>query len=136
MDLVEFTLIKHKNPHIEFHYPDPDGNWHVDESNGTWSVYDRQGANLGDIHSCRFNNAAEILDRMDIYIHDYIDEDLENVWLDELGHSFDDAPATIEGWLDRKEELKEYQFELDLIDMICHHANEINLENCYYEEEE
>lgn len=120
MDLVEFTLIKHK----------------TETKDAIWSVYDRQGANLGDIDGDRFKNASEIFERMDIYIHDYIDEDLENVWIDELGHSFDDAPNTIEGWLDHKEELKEYRFELALIDMICHHANEINLENCYYEEEE
>lgn len=120
MELVEFTLVKHKLP----------------SEDGIWSVEDNQGANLGDIESDRFKDASEIFERMDIYIRDYINEDLENVWIDELGHSFDNAPDIIEGWLDHREELKEYQFELDLIDMICHHADDINLENCYYEEED
>ena len=64
---------------------------------------------------------------------DYIDEDLCNVWVDELRFGCDDIPDTLEGWLDHKKELKKYQYEIDLIDMICNHYNEINLENCTYE---
>lgn len=112
LELTEFSLIKHE-----------DG----------FGLEDRQGANLGDIEADRFETAEQIFERMSIYIDDYIDEDLCNVWVDELEFSCNDIPDTLEGWLDHKEELKEYQYEIDLIDMICNHYNEINLENCTYE---
>lgn len=112
LDLTEFSLIKHE-----------DG----------FGLEDRQGANLGDIEDDRFETAEQIFERMSIYIDDYIDEDLCNVWVDELGFSCDDIPDTLEDWLDHKEELKKYQYEIDLIDMICNHYKEINLENCTYE---
>ena len=112
LDLTEFSLIKYE-----------DG----------FGLKDHQAANLGDIEDDRFETAEQIFERMSIYIDDYIDEDLCNVWVDELGFSCDDIPDTLEGWLDNKEELKEYQYEIDLIDMICNHYNEINLENCTYE---
>ena len=112
LDLTEFSLIKHENG---------------------FELEDRQGANLGDIESDRFETAEQIFERMSVYIDDYIDEDLCNVWTEELEHDPSEIPNTLEGWLDHKEELKEYQYELDLIDMICNHYNEINLENCTYE---
>ena len=97
LDLTEFTLIKHK-----------DG----------WGLYDRQGGNFGNIEGDRFKSAAEILDRMDIYVDDYIREDLENVWVDELDKNIDDAPSYLCDWLNYRVELREYQYELDLIDQI------------------
>ncbi len=112
LELTEFSLIKYE-----------DG----------FGLEDRQGANIGDIEDDRFETAEQIFERMSIYIDDYIDEDLCNVWVDELGFSCDDIPDALEGWLDHKEELKKYQYEIDLIDMICNHYNEINLENCTYE---
>ena len=112
LDLTEFSLIKYK-----------DG----------FGLEDRQGANLGGIEDDRFETAEQIFERMSVYIDDYIDEDLCNVWVDELGFNPDDIPDMLEGWLDHKEELKEYQYEIDLIDMICNHYDEINLENCTYE---
>ena len=112
LDLTEFSLIKYE-----------DG----------FGLEDRQGANLGDIEDDRFETAEQIFERMSIYIDDYIDEDLCDAWVDELGFNCDEIPDTIEGWLDHKEELKEYQYEIDLIDMICNHHDEINLENCDYE---
>lgn len=115
LDLTEFGLRK-----------DKDG----------WWVEDHAGANLGDIESDRFDTAEQIFERMSIYIDDYIDEDLCNVWVDELEHNPSEIPNTLEGWLDHREELKEYSFELDLIDMICNHYDEINLENCTHDIEE
>ena len=53
LDLTEFRLLKHKD--------------------GTFSLEDQQCANLGDIEDDRFTSASEILDRMDIYIQDYIE---------------------------------------------------------------
>ena len=48
MDLTEFSLIKHKNPKLVLSYEDPDGNPIEEVHEGVWSIYDRQGANLGD----------------------------------------------------------------------------------------
>ena len=78
MDLTEFSLIKHRNPEhvVEYETPDGDPICAVDYC-GDWSIYDRQGANLGDINEERFDNARQIFDRMDIYINDYIYRDLE-----------------------------------------------------------
>lgn len=33
-------------------------------------------------------------------------------------------------------ELEYHRFDLDVLEMICNHPNEINLENCCYTEEE
>lgn len=115
LDLTEFGLRK-----------DKDG----------WWVEDHQAANLGDIESDRFDTAEQIFERMSMYIEGYIDEDLRGVWVYELEHNPSEIPSTLEGWLDHREELKEYSFELDLIDMICNHYDEINLENCTYDIEE
>ena len=60
-------------------------------------------------------------------------EDHQGANLGDIEFSYDDIPNTLEGRLNHKEELKEYQYEIDLIDMICNHYNEINLENCTYE---
>ena len=136
MDLTEFSLIKHKNPKLVLSYEDPDGNPIEEVNEGIWSIYDRQGANLGDIDEDRFDNAEQIFERMDIYINDYINEDLENIWEEELKRDLNEVPIELSEWLNHRDELKDYSFELDLIDMICNHANEIDLNNVCYEEEE
>ena len=74
LDVTEFRLIRHQN----------DYNKCTDEY-GHWSVIDLQGADLGHIEGDRFESARDILDRMDIYIHDYIIEDLQEC-LDEAGY--------------------------------------------------
>ena len=45
----------------------------------TLSVYDRQGGNLGDIESEKFNTFDDIIERMDIYHNDYIVRALEEI---------------------------------------------------------
>ena len=52
LDLYEFTLIHH--------------------SDNTWGLLDRQGANLGDIESDRFNTITDIFERLEVYHIDYI----------------------------------------------------------------
>ena len=136
MDLTEFSLIKHKNPKLVLSYEDPDGNPIEEVHEGIWSIYDRQGANLGDINEDRFSNAEQIFERMEIYIDDYINEDLENVWEEELERDLNEVPIGLSEWLNHRDELKDYSFELDLIDMICNHVNEIDLNKVYYREEE
>ena len=115
LDLTEFTLVKHQND---------------------WSLIDNQGANLGDIQSDRFKSAAQILERMDVYIHDYIIEDIED-----LAEENDIDISDWDGWgwdylLSYSDKFpQDCQYEFDLLEMICYHFEEINLENCTYEEE-
>lgn len=122
LDLTEFRLIKHKENDDEY---DP---W-------MWSIVDLQGENIGDIESDRFSDAQGILDRMDIYINDYFIQDIEDLleekgieitWDDDYQDYIDNARVL----------LPEASWEFEVLDMICNHYNEIDLNNCYYEEEE
>jgi hypothetical protein len=126
MDLTEFTLIKHK-----------DG----------WGLHDRQGGNLGDIEGDRFENAGEIFDRMDVYINDYFFADLEDeLEAYEVDMEGREIPWNAEGWLELRKDRELcnknqkyfncHQWEFDVLNMIAYHANEINLENVYYESED
>ena len=124
LECVEFTLMKHT-----------DG----------WGVHDGQYANLGDIQSDRFENAADIFERMDIYINDYffndLEEELEVYNVDLEGR---EVPWSADEWLElrgdmefykkNKKYFEEHSFEFDVLDMMVNHENEINLENIYYEE--
>ena len=123
LELTEFKLVRHQNDYDEY----------TDEY-GHWNLIDNQGANLGDIEGDRFESAAQILDRMTIYINDYIVEDIEEC-LEEKGllpeyeyNSWDDI------LINAAPLLPENKFEFDLLDMIINHFDEINLENCTYEE--
>jgi hypothetical protein len=115
LDLTEFTLVRHQN---------------------YWSLIDNQCANLGGIEINRFKNAAQILDRMDIYIHDYIIKDIED-----LAEENDIDISDWDGWgwdylLSYRDKFpQDCQYEFDLLDMICYHFEEINLENCTYKED-
>lgn len=148
LDLSEFSLIKHKNPEHIVEYETDDGNPDCAvEYYGVWSIYDRQGANLGDINEERFDNAGQILDRMDIYINDYIyralEEELDACQVDLANH---ELPWNADMWLalrddkDFYEKNKDYfdghKWEFDILDMIANHFDDIDLENVYYEEEE
>lgn len=122
LDLTEFRLIKYKENDDEY---DP---W-------MWSIVDLQGENIGDIESDRFSDAQGILDRMDIYINDYFIQDIEDLleekgieitWDDDYQDYIDNARVL----------LPEASWEFEVLDMICNHYNEIDLNNCYYEEEE
>lgn len=123
MDLTEFTLVKYL-----------DG----------WGIYDNQGANLGDIESDRFENAADMFDRMDVYIEDYFFNDLEDELdayeVDMEGRKF---PWSAYDWLELRNDVHFYNknkkyfddhgFDFDILDMIANHEDEIDLENVYYE---
>ena len=124
LELTEFTLVKHK-----------DG----------WGLYDRQGGNLGDIESDRFENAEEIFDRMDAYINDYLFEDLENeLEAYDVNMEGREIPWSAAEWLDLRREIYNnnqkffdtHKWEFGVLETIVNHTNEINLENVYYESEE
>jgi len=112
LELVEFSLIK---------YPD-----------GMWSVYDKQGANLGGINGDTYKTAAAILDRMTIYIKDYFVESLEKC-LEEAGHEIPDWKTFGELADYARPLLPDNKYCCDTLDMICRHADKINLENCFFE---
>lgn len=136
LDLTEFSLIKHSNPEHIITYKDFDNQPCIIEHYGIWSVRDRQGANLGDINENRFDNAQQIFERMDIYIHDYIVEAIENC-LDEKGllpeYEYDGYDDLL---INAAPLLPENKWDFNVLDMIVNHFDEINLENVFYEEEE
>ena len=108
LSITEFRLLKHKD--------------------GTFSLEDQQCANLGDIEDDRFASASEILDRMDIYIQDYLIEDIEDA-LDEKSIEID---CDWEEYGQYRDLIPDYKFDFDLLDMIVNHSNEVNLNNCDY----
>ena len=134
LDLTDFTLIKYKTTDEEYNP------WR-------WGLYDKQGANLGDIQGDRFTCVEDIFDRMDTYITDYFYADLEDE-LDAYKVDLEDReiPWSAERWLVLRDDVefveknKEYfdshAWEFDVLDMIVNHFEEINLENVYYESEE
>ena len=122
LDLTEFRLIKHKGNDVEY---DP---W-------IWSIVDLQGANLGNIEGDRFSDAQGILDRMDIYINDYCIQDIEDL-LEEKGIDIT-WDYDYQDYIDNSRVLLPQAFwEFEVLDMICNHYSEIDLNNCYYEEGE
>lgn len=115
LDLTEFTLVKHQND---------------------WSLIDNQGGNICNIEGDRFKSASEICLRMDSYIDDYIVESIEN-HAKIMGIDISDWANW--GWdylLSYREKFpQDCQWDFDVLDMICYHDEEINLENCTYEED-
>lgn len=108
LNITEFRLLKHKD--------------------GTFSLEDQQCANLGDIEDDRFTSASEILDRMDIYIQDYLIADIEGA-LDEKSIEID---CDWEEYGQYRKDLPDYKFDFDLLDMIVNHCLEVDLNNCDY----
>lgn len=111
LSITDFRLVKY-----------PDG----------FGLMDLQGADLGEIESDRFKTAADIFDRMDIYIDDYFITDIDEL-LDEKDIEVT-CDNTCELYLEHaKPLLPEYNFDFDILDMICYHADEIDLNNCNYQ---
>lgn len=109
IDLMEFSLNKYE-----------DG----------YGVIDQQYANLGDIESDRFENAMGLIDRLSVYIHDYIIEDLED-GLSDIGVDvkYNNYKELLE--LSRKHISGVYDFDIDLLDMILNHCDEIDIGKAY-----
>ena len=108
LNITEFLLLKHKD--------------------GTFSLEDRQRANIGDIEDDRFTSASEILDRLDIYIQDYLINDIEEA-LDEKSIEIDCAWGEYGQYRDL---IPDYKFDFDLLDMIINHPDKVDLNNCDY----
>lgn len=108
LNITEFRLLKHKD--------------------GTFSLEDQQCANLGDIEDDRFDTASEVLDRMDVYIQDYLIADIEDA-LDENSIEID---CDWEEYGQYRDLIPDYKFDFDLLDMIVNHSDKIDLRNCDY----
>ena len=98
----------------------------VDEDDvDCYGLEDGQLANLGDIESEFFYSASEILDRMETYEYDYIISDLQECANREL---------TYNQWSDLLEyryQMPDNQYGFDLIDMICNHPQDIDINKVY-----
>lgn len=128
LELTEFCLIKHSSEKAVKDEFD-------DYQNGIWSLNDLQGANLGGIEYNRFKSASDILNRMDVYINDYILEPVED-YFDEFNIPLPEDTSA-ESLLKYREKFgKEYQWDFDVLDMIANHPDDINLENCNFDEED
>ena len=106
--ITDFQLLKHKD--------------------GTFSLKDLQLANLANIEGDRFTSVLKILDRLDIYIQDYLISDIEEA-LDEKSIEIDCAWGEYGQYRDL---IPDYKFDFDLLDMIVNHSNEVDLNNCDY----
>ena len=113
LNTIEFRLVKY-----------PDG----------WGLVDKQGANLGEIESDRFDGAAMILDRLGIYIEDYFVDDIRETMSKGPSEDWPQLLQEVRAVMTPKE-LEYHRYDLDVLEMICGHPHEIDLENCCYTEE-
>ena len=113
MDLIEMGLIK--------------------TNKGYFHLRDYTGANLGNIESENVNSAEWIIERLDNYSYDDIVRSLEEC-LAEKGYNIDygNYQDLINYCQDK---IPDNKWDLDVLDMICNHFNDINLNNCIYEKE-
>jgi hypothetical protein len=116
LDMIDFSLLKDK---------DEDGN-------EGYRLIDLQGANLGDIQSEIYNNAEGVLDRMEIYEDDYIINDIAELLDDnKIQYNKDD----FDYWprlLKYRDKLPDYDYDFELLDMICNHGKDIDINKVYY----
>ncbi len=100
-----------------------------EEGRFCYSLEDGQHANLANIEEEIFYNAAQILDRLCAYENDYIVCDIEDC-LYEANVSYDGYESW-EDLLQYRQALPDNQFAFDLVDMICHHAQDIDIDKVF-----
>lgn len=116
---------------------------------GEFGLRDLQGANLGNIESDRFDNAAGIIDRLGIYLHDYFlgDEPGELSFGDdaEADNAQDEWNKNVvdisDAWdfFDKHERYKsdpEFKWIYDACDFIINKADKVDLNKCKYKEDD
>lgn len=94
-----------------------------------YSLEDGQHANLANIEEEIFYNAAPILDRLCAYENDYIICDIVDC-LYEANVPYDGYEEW-EDLLQYRQALPDNQFGFDLVDMICHHAQDIDIDKVF-----
>lgn len=113
----------------------------IKNDDGTYSLHDEQGANLGDIESDTFTSAEDILERMDIYVSDYLLDDLEEE-ADSYDVDFGDKEAsTCEEWYNlmkdpdfikkNKQFVDDHDGDIDFLDLIVNGADKVDLNKVY-----
>ena len=115
LDTMEFTLVKY-----------PDG----------WGLLDRQGGNLGDIEADRFENADQIVDRLDAYWNDYYFESIgEGVDEEDYPESGLDTAEDILTWYtpEMQKKYPDIESDIDVIELVAEHSGDIDLEKVYHE---
>lgn len=134
LDTMGFTLVKHKGSDEEY-------------NPFRWSLIDKSWLSLNYIEFDMFADAEGIIERLDCYIDDCFYADLKDE-IRAYGVDLDGRalPDGAEEWLalrnsqefyeKNKRYCDEHKFEFDVLDMIVNHADEINLEECYYEMED
>lgn len=100
-----------------------------------WGLMDKQGADLGNIESDRFDGAAMILDRLEIYIEDCFVDDIRKTMGEGASEDWPQLLQAARTAMTQKE-LEYHSYDLDVLDMVCNHPQEIDLKNCYFTEEE
>lgn len=89
-------------------------------------LIDTQGANLGDIESEKFDGVLGVLDRLDIYYHDYIYEDL----CDAFKYEGEEDYSKILEWLDAQEDKTYLNHHIALVKCILEPDNVLDLLSC------
>lgn len=113
LDLIEMGLIKTQK--------------------GYFHLKDYTGANLANIESEKFDNVEWLFERLDNYIYDYIVNSVEDC-LKEQG--YDVYYANYQDLISYcQDKIPDSKWDLDVLDMICNHFEEIDLNNCTYEED-
>lgn len=111
LEYMEFRLVK---------YPD-----------GTFGLVDLQGGNLGNIEDDRFDNAVQLLDRLDIYYDDYFINPIADELKDKGIESFHKDFSILKF----RDELPDSGWDFDVLDMVINHSKDIDLNNCYREDD-
>lgn len=98
------------------------------QKDGKYCIVDEQEAYFGDIESYgdfEKGSAAEIADRLDIYLNDYYFSDLKELADSELGTTHSDSPSTAGEWvkfMDKFPNFKQkYLHEYNVMKLISSH---------------
>ncbi len=114
----------------------------LEKADDSYCLTDLQGANLAGIESDRFKTAAEIIERLDVYINDYylsdLEDEAENYGLLDSVMALGSLGESVKPWLDLAEKFKgdpevdqfinNHKHEFDVLDMIANHVSEVKLE--------
>lgn len=79
-----------------------------------------------------YSNASHIFDDTEAFINDYIVRALEDTEKDLIGTEYDyrDLQDYV-NYLKNTEVYREAKWDVDVLDMICNHSDEINLNEAY-----
>ena len=90
------------------------------KDNGMLALKDNQGANWGDIEDREYEDLAQIIGDLEIYHHDYFEEDFVNCIGDKFGeeYSIDDIPFLLKRAEENMEDFADYEFDVRALELI------------------